>query len=145
MSQIDEVKALTRDILEIYADWGTSEIQLFKFEGGEKDDLYSEGEPQYSKPYSCIGRYTITPEEEKPTDVGLQEGECFYTVYLVKDTLDAQGVEDVTVRDLLYYRGCPLDIISVQYSAVIGNYALQYKIISKGNLVELKKIGEENE
>lgn len=142
MSQINEVETLTKDILEIYANWGTDEIQLLKFQGGDKDDLYSEGNPQYSKPYSCVGRYAITPEEEIPTDAGLLEGECCYTVYLVKDVLDRQGVESITVRDLLHYSGYPLDIISVQYSAIIGNYALQYKIIAKGNLAELHTIGE---
>lgn len=140
MSQYDEVKALTADVLEIYADWGTANITLQKFKGGEYDDLYDEGTASYSEPYKCIGRYKPTPVEEQQSGVGLKEDEQFYTVYLVKDTLDKQGVTSIETRDILEYNGCKLDILAVQYSAVIGDYALQYKIFCKGKVFAIKEL-----
>lgn len=140
MSQYDEVKALTADVLEIYADWGTDKITLQKFKGGEYDDLYDEGTASYSEPYKCIGRYKPTPVEEQQSGVGLKEDEQFYTVYIVKDTLDKQGVTSIETRDILEYNGCKLDILTVQYSAVIGDYALQYKIFCKGKVFAIKEL-----
>ena len=138
MSQYNEVKALTSDVLEIYSDWGTANITLQKFLGGEYDELYNEGTPSYSEPYKCVGRYRPTPVEEQQTGIGLQEDEQYYTVYLVKDTLDKQGVTCIKTNDILEYEGNRLDILSVQYSAVIGDYALQYKIYCKGNMNKVK-------
>lgn len=140
MAQYDEVKSLTSDVLEIYSDWGTANITLQKFQGGEYDDLYDEGTTSYSEPYKCIGRYKPTPVEEQQTGVGLREDEQFYTVYVVKDTLDKQGVTSIETRDILEYNGNKLDILAVQYSAVIGDYALQYKIYCKGKIFKIKEL-----
>lgn len=140
MAQYDEVKSLTSDVLEIYSDWGTANITLQKFQGGEYDDLYDEGTVSYSEPYKCIGRYKPTPVEEQQTGVGLKEDEQFYTVYVVKDTLDKQGVTSIETRDILEYNGNKFDILAVQYSAVIGDYALQYKIYCKGKIFKIKEL-----
>lgn len=140
MAQYDEVKSLTSDVLEIYSDWGTANITLQKFQGGEYDDLYDEGTASYSEPYKCIGRYKPTPVEEQQTGVGLKEDEQFYTVYVVKDTLDKQGVTSIETRDILEYNGNRFDILAVQYSAVIGDYALQYKIFCKGKIFKIKEL-----
>lgn len=138
MSQYDEASSLNSDLLEIYADWGTEELKLLKLVPPQTDDIYGETELQYQE-YNCVGRYKPTPIEELQTGVGLGVEEAFYTVYVVKSVLHEQGVQSITVKDKLVYKGVELDILSVVPSAVIGDYALQWRIQTKGrNLPSLE-------
>lgn len=131
MLQHDEAYFLNQDLINIYKEWGTSELKLLKFISSQSDDIYGEGEPQYQE-YECIGRYKPTPVEEIQTGVGLGKEEAFYTVYLVKNVLKEQGVDSVTVLDKILYQGVELDILSVVPSAIIGDYALHWKLQCKG-------------
>lgn len=131
MSQYNEAYFLNKDLINIYKEWGTQELKLLKYTSSQTDDIYGEGEPQYLE-YECIGRYKPTPIEELQTGVGLGKEEAFYTVYLVKNVLKEQGVDSVTVLDKILYQGVELDILSVVPSAIIGDYALHWKIQCKG-------------
>lgn len=131
MSQYNEAYFLNKDLINIYKEWGTQELKLLKYTSSQTDDIYGEGEPQYLE-YECIGRYKPTPIEELQTGVGLGKEEAFYTVYLVKNVLKEQGVDSVTVLDKILYQGVELDILSVVPSAIIGDYALHWKLQCKG-------------
>lgn len=131
MSQYNEAYFLNKDLINIYKEWGTQELKLLKYTSSQTDDIYGEGEPQYLE-YECIGRYKPTPIEELQTGVGLGKEEAFYTVYLVKNVLKEQGVDSVTVLDKISYQGIELDILSVVPSAIIGDYALHWKLQCKG-------------
>lgn len=131
MSQYNEAYFLNKDLINIYKEWCTQELKLLKYTSSQTDDIYGEGEPQYLE-YECIGRYKPTPIEELQTGVGLGKEEAFYTVYLVKNVLKEQGVDSVTVLDKISYQGVELDILSVVPSAIIGDYALHWKLQCKG-------------
>nr|DAJ02134.1 MAG TPA: hypothetical protein [Caudoviricetes sp.] len=131
MSQYNEAYFLNRDLINIYKEWGTQNLKLLKYDNSQSDDLYGEGKPCY-KEYSCIGRYKPTPIEELQTGVGLGEEEAYYTVYLVKNVLKKQGIDSVTVLDKIKYNEVELDILSVIPSAIIGDYALHWKLQCKG-------------
>ena len=139
MSQYNEAYFLNKDLINIYKEWGTQELKLLKYTSSQTDDIYGEGEPQYLE-YECIGRYKPTPIEELQTGVGLGKEEAFYTVYLVKNVLKEQGVDSVTVLDKISYQGVELDILSVVPSAIIGDYALHWKIQCKGKNLPSKVI-----
>ena len=131
MSQYDEASSLNNDLLEIYADWGTQELSLLKLISPQCDDVYGEPTLEYEE-YKCIGRYRPTPIEELQTGVGLGVEEAFYTIYVVTSILHEQGVHSVTVKDKIKYKDVEMDILSVVPSAIIGDYALQWKIQAKG-------------
>lgn len=139
MIQYDDAYFLNQDLIHIYKEWGTPELKFLKFVSSDCDDIYGEGEPQYQE-YPCIGRYKPTPVEELQTGVGLGKEEAYYTVYLVKNVLMEQGVDSVTVLDKISYQGVELDILSVVPSAIIGDYALHWKIQCKGKNLPSKVI-----
>lgn len=131
LSQHDEVRMLNRDMLEIYSVWGTPELKLLKHVPNCVDDVYNEDIPKYVE-YNCVGRYIPTPVEEMQTGVGLGKEEAFYTIYLVRSVLQEQGINEITVRDKVSYKGIELDILSVVPSTVVGNYSVSWKIQARG-------------
>lgn len=142
MSQYDEASSLNNDLLEIYADWGTQELVLLKLVPPQCDDIYGETTLEY-KEYKCVGRYRHIPIEELQTGVGLGIEEAHYLIYLVTSVLHKQGVHSVTVKDKIKYKDVEMDILSVVPSAIIGDYALQWKIQAKGkNLPSLTLVDE---
>ena len=143
MYQNAEARALNDDLVAIYTELGTSELKLLKLVQEPTEDIYGEAELNYEE-YECLGRCVATPIEELQTGVGLGTEEAYYTVHLVASTLYEQGVNSVTVKDKIKYRGEELDILSVVSTIVVGDYDLQWKIRAKGKNLPYSDLNNTN-
>ena len=136
-SLLNEVKKLDSDLKEIYGEFGTEEIYLKKYIVSDEVDIYGyPKENYYSEPLKLLGRVRVNHLDEVQTTIGGRVEQGVYTFYLVTSKLKDFGVECITTDDVMHYMGNDLDIVSATPVTILGDFALQYKVVAVGkNLV----------
>ena len=132
-SLLNEVSKLDSDLREIYEEFGTNNIYLRKFVTSSEQDIYGYTEEEYySEPYKLLGRVQLNNNEENQTTIGGSVGNGDYTFYVITSILKEYGIDTITTDDRIVYLGNELSISLVTPVNILGDFALQYKIIAHG-------------
>lgn len=143
----NEIYLLDLDLQEVYRDYGAKNLYVLKRNEDTviEDDVYGDfaQPPSYTK---CLVMGTISNEvdKEKATDLGIDPSPYNYSIKVLKSSLDAHGVDNLTVYDMIDYNGTKLDILAVRPHPILGDYFVQYDIIARGETITLKTATETN-
>lgn len=136
---INEVKKLDSDLREIYQEFGTSNIYLKKLISIGKKDIYGYTDDEdvvYSEPYPMIGRVQLANDPETQTGLGENRYDRgIYTFFVIASVLKDYGIDTITTDDKIFYNGNDLDIVLVTPTNMLGDFALQYKLVAYGDEV----------
>lgn len=138
----DEIKMLDSDVLEVFEEYGSTELYVMKNNKDVVvDDVYEE--ISQNSTYTKCKVLGIINNDVKPKflkEVGREVLINSSSIKILKSTLAKYGYTEITVDDKILYNGCLLDIVSVQPIAVIGDYALLIDVTTKSSELTLKEI-----
>ena len=134
---VNEVRKLDSDLREIYGEFGTDSIYLKKYVESNEVDIYGyPKEHTYSEPIQLLGRVRVNHDNETQTQIGGNTEQGVYTFFVITSKLHDYGVNCITTDDVISYMGKDLNIVSATPVTILGDYALQYKVMALGeNLV----------
>lgn len=139
----DEVILLDQDLREVYADYGSANLYVLKRDpnSGVVDDVYKNyvTEPTYIK-CKVLGLVTDHVEDEMLTSIGREKDPHTFSVKILKSTLVEQGYNTITPDDRILYNDCDMEIIAVRPLPVIGDYAVRFDVLARGEQVTLQEI-----